>query len=299
MTLDASRRDTHRSDLSTARARCVAPRPTKLADTGLPIAFLGELVEKHLLEGGVLTIPTLAQRLALAGPLVEEVLQFLRREASIEVRAQTADTQLRFALTERGRANALAALARSGYVGPAPVPLDAYVSVSCAQSVRDRLVTRERMHDKFADVVIGEDILDRLGPALNSGKAIFVYGDPGTGKSYITQRLTRLLDDEALIPHAIVVGEAVIQIFDPAVHVALETPAFGVMLAEGYDSRYVLCRRPLVLTGGELGPEMLEVQFDPATRQYRAPLQLKASNGMFILDDLGRQRVSPKTVLNR
>jgi hypothetical protein len=155
------------------------------------------------------------------------------------------------------------------------------------------------MRLKFSDVVINGEMLNRLGPALNSGKAIFVYGDPGTGKSYITQRLARLLDDEALVPHAIAVAETIIEVFNPLVHMPLDVPSAGVLLDDGYDPRFVLCRRPVVLTGGELVPEMLEVQFEPATRQFRAPLQLQASNGMFILDDLGRQRVPPQTILNR
>jgi hypothetical protein len=148
--------------------------------------------------------------------------------------------------------------------------------------------------------VLSPGLIDRLGPALNSGKAIFVYGPSGTGKSYITQRLTRLLDDMILLPHAIAVGEAVIQLFDPAIHSpVLGAEAPGALLEQGHDPRYLLCHRPIVLTGGELTADMLEIQFDPGTRQYRAPLQLKATNGMFILDDLGRQRVAPAVVLNR
>lgn len=287
-------------DLLEMRPERMAPRPRKVAETGLSLSFLSDLLEKHLYEAGVLTIPVLGQRTALAGPILEDVLGFLRKEGRIEIRAQAPEANsLRYALTERGRASAQSALLRSGYVGPAPVPLAAYTDIARVQSVRDRLVTRTRMHASFADVVLDSDTLDRLGPALNSGKAIFVYGDAGTGKSYITQRLSRLLGDAALVPHAIAVGDVAIQIFDPAVHIPVETPAPRMLLDDGHDPRFVLCRRPLVLTGGELVPEMLEVQFDSATRQYRAPLQLKATNGMFILDDLGRQRVPPQVVLNR
>src|SRR5690606_32374849 len=139
-----------------------------------------------------------------------------------------------------------------------------------------------------------------LGPAMNSGKAIFVYGAPGTGKTFITQRLARLFEDTCLIPHAIAVGDTVVRVFDAAVHRQFQdNSAPVVVLSRGHDPRYVMCQRPLVITGGELTAEMLEIQFDPATRQYRAPLQLKANGGLLILDDLGRQRVSPKTVLNR
>lgn len=285
---------THRS------APSIAPRPQSIAATGLSLAFLSELTEKHLFEGGVLTMRDLVARMALSGPLLEEIIAFLRKEGRIEVRAQSTDELgLRYGLTERGRGSALAAQMVSGYIGPAPVPIKQYVNVVEAQSVRACTVRRERMHAAFADIVMEQSMLDRLGPALNSGKAIFVYGAPGTGKTYTTQRLARLFDDACLIPHAISVGDSVIRIYDASVHRMLEEGAPSMLLNRGYDPRYVLCRRPVVITGGELAEHMLEVQYDPATRQYRAPLQLKANGGIFILDDLGRQRIPPQTVLNR
>jgi hypothetical protein len=287
-------------DTVVLRAACTAPRPKTIAETGLTTGFLSDLLEKHLFEGGVLTLGAMIKRTALAGPILEDILNFLRREGRVEIRARTADQNgLRYALTERGRASAEAALMRSGYTGPAPVPLDVYTEVVRTQSVHHHLVRRERMHSSFADVVFDPALLDRLGPALNSGKAMFVYGAAGTGKTYITQRLARVLDEAALVPHAIAVGDTVIQMSDPAVHVPLQSPEPAVLLDHGYDPRFVLCRRPVVIAGGELTADMLEVQYDPATRQYRAPLQLKATNGMFILDDLGRQRVPPHVVLNR
>jgi hypothetical protein len=147
--------------------------------------------------------------------------------------------------------------------------------------------------------VLDPAMLDRLGPALNSGKAIFVYGVPGTGKTFISQRLARLFADTCLVPYAIAVGDTVVRVFDPSVHRQFQDNSPVVMLNRGHDPRYVLCTRPLVITGGELTSDMLEVQFDPATRQYRAPLQLKANGGLLLLDDLGRQRIPPTTVLNR
>lgn len=282
------------------RAACIAPRPKTLAETGLSLTFLGDLIAKHLYEAGVLTIGAMGKRMALAGPILEEILNFLRGDGRVEIRARTTDEHgLRYGLTERGRSSAQAALARSGYVGAAPVPLDVYIEVVRAQSVRDCLVTRDQMRSAFKDVIIDPSILDRLGPALNSGKALFIYGSAGTGKTYIAQRLARVLDGGALVPHAVAIGDAVLQILDPALHVPLHSAEPAMLLDDGYDPRFVLCRRPVVITGGELTADMLEVQFDAATHQYRAPLQLKATNGMFILDDLGRQRVPPHVVLNR
>ncbi|HEY0685468.1 MAG TPA: hypothetical protein VGD45_24230 [Steroidobacter sp.] len=281
-------------------AKQIAPRPQTLAATGLPPAFLGDLLEKHLFEGGVLSMRELVARTALSGRLLEELLGFLRKEGRIEVRAQQGDNPgLAYALTERGRGSAMASLMASGYVGPTPVPLEHYVETVRQQSVRGRRVTRERMSAAFSDTVLDPAMLDRLGPAMNSGKAIFVYGAPGTGKTFISQRLARLFADTCLIPHAIAIGDTVVRIFDPSVHRQFQENSPVVMLTRGHDPRYVLCQRPLVITGGELTMDMLEVQFDPASRQYRAPLQMKANGGMLILDDLGRQRVPPNVVLNR
>lgn len=278
----------------------IAPRPQTLAATGLSATFLSDLLEKHLFEGGVLSIRDLVSRTALSGRLLEELLGFLRKEGRIEVRAQQADDQgLRFGLTERGRGCAMASLIVSGYVGPTPVPLAHYTEAVRMQSVRTRGITREQMHAAFSDTVLDSALLDRFGPALNSGKAIFVYGAPGTGKTYITQRLARLFSDTCLIPYAIAIGDTVVRVFDSSVHRQYQESAPLVMLNRSHDPRYVLCQRPLVITGGELTADMLEVQFDPTSRQFRAPLQLKANGGMLILDDLGRQRIPPATVLNR
>lgn len=283
-----------------APAARLAPRPKCVANTGLRLSLICELLEKQLYDAGILTLPALSRLSALAGPILDDALGFMRREGRIEVRGPSPDEPaLRYALTERGRSSAQDGLARSGYMGPAPVPLEAYSQIVREQSVHDRLVTRDLIRAAFSDVVLDVEMLDRLGPALNSGKAIFVYGEPGTGKTYITQRLSRLVGDTVLVPYAIAVGDTIIQVFDPAVHVPVAVPSNTMRLDDGHDPRFVLCRRPLVVTGGELVPEMLEVQVDPATRQYRAPLQLKATNGLLIIDDLGRQRVPPRVVLNR
>ena len=288
------------SDKTTEAIPVPVPRPKSISETGLHTSLLCEVVEKHIYNAGTLSLPTLSRRTALAGGILEEVIAFLRREGRVEVRGPTPDeASLRYALTERGRMSAQDGLARSGYLGPAPVTLEVYSEVVRRQSVHERLVTRELMSAAFRDVVLDDAMLDRLGPALNSGKAIFVYGEAGTGKTYITQRLCRLVGDTVLIPHAIAIGETIIQIFDTTVHSPVHAPPPGVRLDDGHDPRFVLCRRPLVITGGELTPEMLEVQLDPVTRLYRAPLQLKATNGMLIIDDLGRQRVPPRAILNR
>ena len=176
--------------LSLLRASKLAPRPTKLGDTGLSETFLTDLIAKQLLDRGTLSLAKLSSILALAGSIVEGVLNFMRTEALIEVRPGKASaTGLYYALTDRGRVTALDAMMRSGYLGPAPVPLRHYAKIIRAQSIHDQTVTQESMRAAFDDVVLDSQLLDSLGPALNSGRAMFLYGPAGTGKTYISQRL--------------------------------------------------------------------------------------------------------------
>jgi DNA-binding MarR family transcriptional regulator len=248
----------------------LAPKPRQLEDTGLSTNFVTELVAKHLQSGGVLTMSDLVERIALTGPILEKMLGFMKREGLVEVRSQLeANAGLRYALTERGRNLALEASMRSGYVGPAPVPLADYARVVRAKTVHGRSITRD-------DVA-------------------------GTGKTYISQQLAHLFRDLTLIPHSILVDQTVVRVFDPMLHraVSLHDESKALMLEHGHDLRYVSCERPVIVVGGELTSELLEVQYDPATRQYEAPLQLKANNGLFLLDDLGRQKVHPDVILNR
>ena len=303
--VEAARKSTsHGMHPVISRLQKLAPRPTRLEETGLRETFVADLLAKHLLQGGVLTMGELTTRLALAGSIVESVLNFMRKEARIEVRGPASgDTaaSLRYALTERGRTSAQDAMLRSGYVGPAPIPLAHYKEMVRAQTVHDRSVTQQMMNTAFADVVVREEILNQLGPSLNSGRAIFIYGPAGTGKTYLTQRMSRVFPQTTLIPHAVTINEAVIEIFDPALHhpQELSLPNPNIMLEQGFDPRYVACHRPVIISGGELTADMLDVRYDTDSRMFQAPLQLKANNGIFIIDDMGRQRVAPETVFNR
>ena len=279
----------------------LAPRPRTLDDTGLSRNFLAELIAKHLYSAGVLTLRQLSERIALAGPVLEDLVLFLRGEAHIEVRAAVDDAGLRYALTDRGRALALDALYKSGYVGRAPVPLAEYTRLVKAQTLHQRVVSRERMQSVFANLILNDGLLEQLGPAMHSGRPIFVYGPAGAGKTYVASRLANLFDDSILVPHAIAVGDTVIQFFDPVYHkrVSETAAAEQMMLDHGHDPRYLHCYRPMVMTGGELTLDMLELTYDAGTKQYHAPLQLKANNGVCMIDDLGRQRVQPVDLLNR
>ena len=280
----------------------LAPRPTQLEETGLSAGFVADLIAKQLLDRGALTIAEMSTLLALAGSIVEPVLNFMRTEARIEVKPRTGQEQaLSYSLTEAGRASALDAMMRSGYVGPAPVPLKTYARIARAQTIHGRSVAKSAMRSAFDDVVLEPELLDRLGPSLNSGRAIFLYGSAGTGKTYISQRLSRLFYDLTLVPHAVVIDDIVVQIFDHQLHkvVSYDSGDERILLERGHDPRFNVCERPVAITGGELTAEMLEIRHDPATRLYEAPMQLKANNGIFIIDDMGRQRISPKALFNR
>ena len=289
---------------SNALARCsrLAPKPTSIEDTGLSRYFLTDLTAKHLAAAGVLDIVTLAKRLRLPGSIVEDVLAYMRTEALVELRtSRDENLLLRFGLTDRGRVLASDAAQRDGYWGPAPVTLATYRELVRAQSMNSAPVTRERVHDAFADTVIRPETLDSLGPAMSSGRSLFIYGAPGTGKSYIARRLARLLGGPVLLPYAVIVDDSVIEYFDPAAHhlVPGHQNVDSALFAEGFDARFVFCERPFVSSGGELTADMLELQYDVATRRYVAPLQMRANLGMLLIDDLGRQRIATADLFNR
>jgi hypothetical protein len=283
------------------RLAALAPRPQDLDSTGLDERLLADLTAKHLHSAGTLTLAQLSERLGLPGPIVEKVLNFMRREAKLEIKPRLeGNGSLPYALTDRGRSSALDALLRNGYVGPAPVPLATYVKLVQAQSVHARKADRETLRKVFEGMYMQDGAADQFGISMNSGRPVFVYGPPGTGKTYVTHRLSRLFRDVVLIPHAIAIDETIVQVFDPLLHKALRTgERQNIMLELGHDARFVACERPVVVTGGELTLDLLDVRYDIASRQYEAPLQLKANNGMFVIDDLGRQKATPDAVLNR
>jgi len=294
--------DQRLDQIGQSRINKLAPRPSQLDDTGLSEAFVADLVAKHLLDRGALSIADLSSLLALTGSIIEGILNFMRTEARIEVKPRVGiDRALVYSLTQAGRVTAMDAMMRSGYVGPAPVPLKTYARIARAQTIHGRSIDKSTMRAAFEDVVLETELLDKLGPSLNSGRAIFIYGSAGTGKTYISQKLSRLFYDLTLVPHAIAVDDLVVQVFDQQLHKIVEFDSGDerIMLERGHDPRFNVCERPIAITGGELTAEMLEIRYDPSTRLYEAPLQLKANNGIFIIDDMGRQRITPKALFNR
>ena len=288
--------------LGILRLKRLAPRPKCLEDTGLSRELLIDLIAKHLLDRGTMSLSELAGSLRLPGMIVENLLGFMRTEAMIEIRpGHTEEPGLNYTLTDRGRAAGLDAMMRGGYIGPAPVNLAHYSIIVKAQSIHKQSISRDAMHHAFRNVVIEQSLLDRLGASVNSGRAIFLYGGAGTGKTYVSQRLAKLFPDLTLIPHAIAVGNNIIQLFDPLVHTVLTEDDDDDVhaLDRGHDRRFYVCKRPTVIVAGELTSDMLEVMYNPDAKLYSAPLQMRANNGVFLIDDLGRQRIETKELFNR
>ena len=285
-----------------ARLSALAPRPANLDDCGLTPELLSDLVLKHVLRAGSLTHGMLGERLGLVGAVLERIVQNLRQEGKVQLQARvTFDSQVRLSLTERGRASGHDALRRCGYVGPAPVPLDTYSRIVQAQSMRRRGLSRPAVRQAFAHIILADELCDRLGVALASGRAIFIYGPAGSGKTYIASRLNCAFSGEVLVPYAIAVNDKVIRVFDSSVHEPIELLDGNkrLLLAHGYDARFALCERPMITVGGEMTEDMLDVQFNASTAEYGAPLQLKANGGVLVVDDLGRQRFLPQRLFDR
>lgn len=286
-----------------AHGELLPAQPQRLEDTGLHMSFLVELLAKILYVRGAVRLPELAAHAKLPPGVLDPLLAFMRAERLCEMaRHGETDGTMAYTLTDLGRARAQDFLGRSQYAGAAPVSLDAYTRQVARQSVREMGVTRERLQRAFTGIVIGQEVLNQVGAAMNSGRAIMVYGPAGSGKTYLSERLVGLLSGEVGIPYAIEVGHEVLQVFDPVVHepVPVDEGRKSVLdRGRAHDARWVPCRRPVVMTGAELTLAMVDLQFDAKARFYQAPPQVKANNGLFILDDLGRQLVSPSQLMNR
>jgi hypothetical protein len=279
------------------------PAPRDSQDTGLPLLLLNELLLKVMHQHALQHLQELSQHLKLGASLLEDLLLRLRKEALVDVRRRgELGGDVSFELTSSGRTRAAEALARNLYSGPAPVPIGAYAARVQAQSIDGMGVTQAAMQSALSDVVLRPEVRDQLGAAMNSQRAILLYGPPGAGKTYLCQQMARLLTGEVAVPHAVEVAGEIIRIFDPLVHRPARThegPRTSIDNSQRTDARWVLCDRPVVMTGGELTLEMLDLVYDPRAGYYQAPPHFKANNGMFLVDDLGRQLVTPRQLLNR
>ena len=288
------------SDIASAPAPHV---PTTLEEAGLRADLVEHLLVKTLYTGEATGL-VLADRLRLPFHMLEPHIEHARVERLVEVRGATGSGSAagyRYSLTDAGRDRARQYLDANQYIGPAPVPLAAYVAEMRALMAARGYIDRDRLRRGFSHLIIGDNILEQLGPAVNAGKALFLYGPPGNGKTVIAEGLGRTIGGDMYMPHALEVDGHIITMFDPINHDSLETDAepSGLIAGAPRDRRWVRIRRPVVMVGGELTMEMLDLNFNPLAKFYEAPIQLKANGGVFLVDDFGRQRMRPQDLLNR
>ncbi len=273
--------------------------PRSVEETGLNMGFLIDLALKVMYFEGFLSGYELAERMKLpyAG-IVDQVLEFLKREKLCEVRGAGgfAESAYQYAIADKGRLMAREALDRSHYAGPAPVPLATYNEAIRHQSLGQIVVHQRTMRQALSHLVISEETFAKLGPAVNSGKSIFLFGPPGNGKTVIAEAIGKMIMGGTIyIPYAVEVDGQVVKVFDNVNHVLAEAPAAG----RNVDPRWVCIRRPVITVGGELTLETLDLVYDETNKYYEAPFQMKANGGVLIIDDFGRQQVRPRDLLNR
>jgi hypothetical protein len=276
--------------------------PTTIEETGLTSGQVEQLLVKTLHDGELNGL-AIADRMRLPYSILEPLIERLRAERLVEVRgaAGTGTSTYRYALTDGGRERAQQYFEISRYVGAAPVPLTAYVAYMTALAAARGYMDRERLTHGFSHLIISEKVLEQLGPAINAGKAVFLYGAPGNGKSVIAEGMGRTIGGDMHVPYAIDVDGQTMTMYDPITHDAIEAESgtSSVISQKPEDRRWVRIRRPVVMVGGELTLDMLDLRFNPLSKFYEAPIQLKANGGVFLVDDFGRQRTRPQDLLNR
>lgn len=294
--------------LASAEPRAAAARPTPppppatIKETGLHPDTLHQLLLKTLVAGEA-SGSQLSESIRLPYSVLDALVQHARVEKLLEVRGSsgTGTAGYRYALTDLGRDRAGQFLDMSRYIGPAPVPLAQYNAYVRACMASRGYVNRDQLATGFESLIVNKAMYDQLGPAVNSGKSLFLYGKPGNGKTVIAEGIGRALGEEMFVPNAVDVDGQTITMFDPVNH-QLRTSTVAsdsVISAAVLDRRWETIRRPVVVVGGELTLEMLDLTFNPISKFYEAPIQLKANGGVFVVDDFGRQRIPARDLLNR
>ena len=280
--------------------------PRSLADTGLSIIMMRDILLKSMFRTNQDQVSNISKIVCLPVPLVQELVDLARTQKLVTAMGTmhaTAGNEMGYELTDAGKARALDALSQSEYYGAMPVPLDHYSEQIKRQSVRDIRLNREQLLSGMGHLILPPDLIDNLGPAVTSGRSILLYGPPGNGKSSISHGIRAALGDKVYVPRAIEYSGQIISVYDPIVHraaeAAVDDPNSLRRTSNKFDNRYVYCERPSVITGGELSLDMLDLNYNPVARTYQAPLQLKATGGIFIVDDLGRQAEPPQKLVNR
>jgi hypothetical protein len=273
------------------RASFEPPVPQTFDELGIPQSLVQDLVLRRMLLEGYSNLQTLSKSLRLSVPIVDTVFRQMRSQQLVEVKGMTGN-DYNFTLSQAGKQLAGERFQISQYAGAAPVSLKDYHAATKFQSAKVQ-VNRHMLRSAFSDLVISDRLLDQLGPAIISQNSIFVYGPTGNGKTSLAERMLRVYDDAIRIPFAVEVDGQIISLYDPVVHQEIDFDDPDI------DPRWVLCKRPCIIVGGELIPSMLELRLDDASGIYAAPLQMKSNNGILIIDDFGRQLMSPRDLLNR
>jgi len=279
----------------------IAPR--SLDETGIALPDLLNLLTKTMYANGLETPSMMADILKLPPLAMQQLLDQAKERKLVDVLGSTgirAVSELRYALTDKGKQWALDAMALNQYIGPAPVPLEMYCERVRRQSITNERVDRLAINGAFSKMVIAEDFVQEIGPAINSGRSILLYGPPGNGKTSVAEKIGDMFRDIVYIPYCIEVEGQIIKIFDAGTHkpIRAANPP-RTLRREDFDQRWVPCERPFIVTGGELTLEMLDLSFNAQAKFYEAPLHIKALGGIFVIDDFGRQIVSPEALLNR
>ncbi len=281
--------------------------PADIAATGMDSVDLMGLMMKLIYSFRLQTIRQISEAIMLPNRMVNELVQMAvdrKLLHSLGVRGADRVGGASYAFTEEGKRWALDALAQVGYIGPAPVPLDQFNDQVIHQKLTNEVITFDRIRKSIGSLTFDDALIEKCGPALNSGRAMLLYGPPGNGKTSIARCLASVFSDIIYIPYAIAVEGQIIRVFDPAIHVAVDPAGLtdGGLPAVRHDildARWVPCRRPFLVAGGELTLEMLDLLYNAVGHYYEAPLHIKALGGTFIIDDFGRQIVSPTALLNR
>ncbi|NHX27244.1 ATPase, partial [Escherichia coli] len=272
----------------------------------LPIVMMRDIVLKTIFRKNVENVSAIARAICLPIPVTQELIDMARGQKLIEATGTlhaNSGNEMGYQLTDAGKARALDALAQSEYYGAMPVPMDVYSEQVKRQSIRNIQVTRDQLTGAMGHLILPNELLSHLGPAVSAGRSILMYGPPGNGKSSISNGIRDALGDKIYIPRAVEYAGQVITVYAPIVHSAAQEqeddPTSLRRTSGRYDTRYVLCDRPTVITGGELSLSMLDLVYNPTARTYQAPLQMKSTGGVFIVDDLGRQTEPPQSLVNR
>lgn len=273
--------------------------PQSLEQTGISPIVIETLICKYVLQIGSTSGRDIAQRLCLPFGIIEDVLLALRSRQVLVHQGQASFNDYCYALTEQGVARARAAMQACSYVGPVPVPLDEYIMSVDAQTIRAEPARREQLTAAFRGISIESELLDLLGPAVNSGAGMFLYGAPGNGKTTLAKRITNCFGQHIWIPRTITEDGQFIKLFDGACHEAVEESEGSIIKTAHVDTRWVKIRRPTVVVGGELTMDNLEIRHDPRTNVSEASIQLKSNCGCLLIDDFGRQRINATDLLNR